>query len=339
MDGLNERKEKILRAVVVEYIVAAEPVASDLLANKYELGVRSATIRNEMAEISELGYLEQPHTSAGRIPSDQGYRYYVDNLTMVQKIDRQSAGEIESSTVEDTTSELLRETSKGLSRATKLLTAALSVRDAGVVVRNVVVTALGPNKALLVFLLRNGHVENRVLDCPAGLTLDDVGKVNEKLESLVAGQSLGRLAQSKQTASVPGPAGKLFDDAWNLVRSICNDLTAGHLILEGEEYIVGQPEFRRDPAALEDLITSLTQEDDLIKSISKDEASEITIGKENSVESHRRLAIIRRQFYVGDEPAGLIAVIGPTRMDYERNRTLLDFTASAVTQTLTRLYG
>lgn len=342
MDGLSDRQRNILRAVVVEYVMGAEPVPSDLIAQKYELGVRSATVRNELAEITDLGYLEQPHTSAGRIPSDDGYRYYVDHMILRRRITPEERQKISSVTnEEETTRDLVEESMKALSRATRLLTAAITVRDAQEKVRNAVVTALGPDKVLLVLVMTNGHTENRILECPPGLTLTELGRVNAALEGVVAGKSLGSLLKAKTPLVGAEPTDTLLRRAMTGLKSVLNELTAGHIILEGEEFIISQPEYQRDPGSLTELLDSLGDEASLMVEL-RDEVSpdhKITIGRENKHQRHRTLSFVRRGFYVGEDQAGVIAIIGPTRMDYDRNVALLDFTSDAISRTLTKLFA
>src|SRR5690349_8648351 len=173
MSELAPRQQVILRAIVLEYVSGAEPIASELLTSKYDLGVKSATVRNEMAELSEQGYLEQPHTSAGRVPSDQGYRYFVDNLIRPRDPEADAKGRVKGATEEgEVLRSLLSETTKALSRATHLLSAATTIRDGAVTVRSALVSAMGPQTALLVLPLSNGDVQNRMLECPPGLTLE-----------------------------------------------------------------------------------------------------------------------------------------------------------------------
>lgn len=338
---LSERKQQIVRAVVLEYVAGAEPVSSELIASKYELGVRSATVRNEMAEMTEIGLLDQPHTSAGRIPSNQGYRFYVDHLLSVK-----TPGEAERRTIrkassdEETLRDLVHETTKALSRMTKLMAAAVTVRDSSVRIRNAIVTALGPDRALFIAVLENGHTENRILDCPAGLTLEQIGQVNERLASLFGGQSLGT-AKTIKTPSVEATAAhQLITGAVNAMRNIARDLTRGNLIVEGEEYVLSQPEFQREPLALRRIVESMSDEDSLREEVSatKPIGQTITIGTENSREPHYQLTFMRQSFRVGSQEAGILAIIGPTRMQYGRNMGLLDYTANSISQVLTRLF-
>jgi heat-inducible transcriptional repressor len=342
MSDLSPRKEQILRAVIVEYISTADPVASDVITSKYELGVKSATVRNELAEITDLGLLEQPHTSAGRIPSDRGYRYFVNHLLTARPLTPETKGQIRTAAdEEDTLRDMLAETTKLLSRMTHQFTAAATVKDANVAVRHAVITALGPDRAMLVLVLGNGHVENRIIPLPAGTTLEQVGETNEVIARAIAEKNLGQIGKIKLPAGSHPRVDQLLSEAAQLLRAISKDLTKGHLITEGEEYILAQPEFRRDVAALESLFRSLEDEDAIRNAVVGDRTATdgITIGRENNSEQLHPLTLARRVFYVGNTEAGTIAIIGPTRMDYERGVSLLDFTAKAVSQTLTRLFG
>lgn len=342
MEKLSERQRNILRAVVVEYVLAAEPVPSELIASKYQLGVRSATVRSELAEITDLGYLEQPHTSAGRVPSDDGYRFYVDHFIYERRISPAEKQRISLATNdEETTRDLLQESIKALSRATRTLAAAVTVRDAQAKVRNVVVTVLGPDKALLVVMLRNGHTESRIIDCPQGLTLEDLGRANAALEQMVTGKSIMTLVKAKTPATGVEVPDLLLKRATTTLKSVLSDLMAGHLLMEGEEYMLTQPEFHRDPEALSEVLDSLADEDSLMVELrdTPDAERSITIGRENRLQRHRTLSFIRRGFSVGENQAGVIAVIGPTRMDYDRNVALLEFTSEAISKTLTKLFA
>jgi heat-inducible transcriptional repressor len=340
MPELDPRKETILRAIIVEYVGTAEPIGSEALVQKYELGVRSATVRNEMAEMSELGYLEQPHTSAGRIPSDLGYRYYVDRLISdrtVRDADRQQVKDATSDG--DALQELLRDTARVLSRITRLLTVATTSRDRQVTVRTAVISALGPQQALLVLVLSNGHVENRMIECPSGLTLQDVGSANEFLVGAVSSRTLRSLSRLKSPASGASPASdKLIGLLCSTIRQACRDLTRGKVITEGEEFMFSQPEFHGNASALSEILDRLTGSDLLHESFAGDGAQVVTIGRENR-EPLRQFSVVRQSFFVGSDEAGILAVIGPTRMNYDDSIPLVSFTAQALSGGLTRFFG
>jgi heat-inducible transcriptional repressor len=338
---LDSRKQTILQAIVIEYVTGAEPIGSELIAQKYGLGVKSATVRNEMADLSDMGYLEQPHTSAGRIPSDLGYRYYVDRLIVTHDPDEQVRGHVKSATSEgDALHGMLRDTLRALSRATQLLGVATTVRDAELAIKTAVVSALGPTQALVVLVLGNGHVENRMIECPAGLTLQDIGRVNELLQVSIVAKQLRTLIRAKPPTAGNPAVDQLLSTIWSHFRSIARDLTRGTVITEGEEFMFGQPEFQRDAGTLAELLKELTETDLLYEAIAPTEMSDnVTIGRENRMDKMRQLSVVRHRYFVGDSEAGVIALVGPTRMRYDRSIPLISFTARALSDSLTRFFG
>lgn len=341
MESLDQRKRIILRAVILEYVAEGEPVGSELIAQKYELGVRSATVRNELAEMSELGYLEQPHTSAGRIPSDGGYRYYVDHIIEDQTLDPTQKQKVSHATHRsEILRNILQDTTKTLSRMTHQLAAATTVGNVQVRVRNAIVTALGPQRAMLVLVLSNGDVENRMVEGPADMNLEDLGRLNELLPSLLLDLNAKALSKIKS----PPPTGKvsydrLVNSVFGTLRTVGKDLSQGQLVVEGEEYILAQPEMQRDAALLHEVLRSLEDEDILSSAIqnTSEEPLLITIGRENERPGMKSLSILRHSFYVGAEEAGTLAIIGTTRQDYQSGIALLRFTAEAIGQTLSKL--
>ena len=327
---------------MVEYVAGAEPVGSEQLVQRYGLGVKSATVRNELAEMSDLGFLEQPHTSAGRIPSDQGYRFYVDRLVVESDLGPTTRQKVREATQRgDALEALLRDTVRVLSRVTQLLGVATTVRDPGVSVRTALVSALGPNQALLVLALSNGHVENRMLECPAGLTLKDVGTVNERLARSTLGKTLRSLVRAKAPAFTQSPAAEQFAATlWSQLRSVAREGSRGILVTEGEEYMLAQPEFQKDVAALQSLLHELTDSDLLYEALAPGEAARpVTIGKESRIVPMHRLSVIRHSFYIGGIEAGVIALVGPTRMSYDTGLPLVAYSARALSDSLTRFLG
>jgi len=236
---------------------------------------------------------------------------------------------------------LLRDTAKALSRFTQLLTAATTSRDQNVIVRNAIISALGPTQALLVLVLGNGQVENRMIECPAGLTLEDIGRANELLTSAAVGRSLKVLGKQKAPSGVgTGVIDKLMATIWTNLRGIVRDLTRGILITEGAEYMFAQPEFQRDTAALAMLLDELVESDVLYDTLTPAEGPQkVTIGKEHRHEEMHRLSVVRHSFFVGDNEAGVIALVGPTRMRYETSIPLVNYTARALSESLTRFFG
>lgn len=339
---LDPRKQTILQAVVFEYVRGAEPVGSEMLAARYPLGVKSATIRNELADLSDMGYLEQPHTSAGRIPSDRGYRYFVDRLIVTRDPESGPRKQVQDATGEgDALQDLLIETTRVLSRLTHLFTAATLVKNASLSIRSAIVSALGPKQALLVIALSNGTIENRMLEVPEELTLTDLGMANEFLTQTLVGKAIRTAAKSKApTFSNSARAEKLLGAVWTGLKSISKEVSRTTLTTQGEEYLFAQPEFHRDIVALTDLIDALKDSDVLASAIQAPELPQtVTIGKEHRSERMHQLSIVRRSFYIGENEAGVIAVIGPTRMAYDTSIPLVNFTAQALSESLTKFLG
>lgn len=342
MTELDPRQQEILHAVVIEYVSAAEPVGSHTLVQKYGFGVKAATIRNELAAMSDLGFLEQPHTSAGRIPSDLGYRYYVDHLIVPQRLDEHTRQKVRKPSEEgEALQGVLRDTSQALSRLTHLLTLASVFTDRGVEVRNAVVSALGPSKAMLMLVLSNGHVVNRMIECPPGLTLDDVGLANEQLAQAIGDKNLRSLSRIRVPSTGRATIDRLMANVWSHLKSIVREMTRSTLISEGEEFIISQPEFQRDMGALLSFLEAMTSSETMVDALStpSDTAQVVTIGRENKNELLHRFSIVKHSFYVGPHEAGVIAIVGPTRMRYETSIPLVTFTARALTDSLTRFFG
>lgn len=331
MEPLTNRQERILRAVIVEYINTANPVPSDRLAESPTFAVKSATIRAELGSLSERGLLEQTHKSAGRVPSDQGYRYYVDHLMKVKMPTPQTKTKLELATLDDTLRTLLQETVKLLARMTHLYAAAATLRDAEVRVLHTLISAIGSEKALLVMVLDNGHVENRLLDQRPDVSLDEVGAVNQALAERLGNQTLGDLRRLHAKADDP----PLMQLALGKVTEAARDLTQGWFISAGKEYVLSQPDFHGEPEMFEQLVNSLDDDEAVRQALM--EETPVTIGQENTRPTHRPLAFARRRFQGHGGDIGLVAIIGPRRMDYDRSIGLLEYTADAISSTLARI--
>ena len=341
MSSLTPRKETILRAVVVEYIRSAEPVGSNLIVEKYQLGVGPATVRHELAEMSERGYLEQPHTSAGRIPSDIGYRYYVDRLAQLnlESSDVRKVKEILKN--EATTEELLLQTTQLLSRLTQHVSLAATIREQGIAIRQVSITGLTPQRALMIVLLNTGEIENRLIEASPDLTLDDLHSVSEIITKEVEATKLRSIIRktTPQSDNLKPSAQALLSKAWKSLKRLCSKLSVGKVITGGTNFLIAQPEFQKDLEALSEIVSALEDEHILQDAIQKtaEVPRGISIGKENEQDLLKRLAVIATKFYVEDEEAGTIAIIGPTRMDYERTIPLVENAAKSLSLALSKL--
>lgn len=336
MSELTDRQRQILRAIVLEYVVAAEPVPSELIASKYGLGVRSATIRNEVKEITDIGFLSQPHKSAGRVPSDQGYRFFVDNLSATldpRSSDRQS---IRNAIDEDEPlRELLKSTTKALSRMTHLLCTAALVRNGDVRVRQVLISGLGPGRALLVLVLENGLAENRFLGIPATATIEHIGEANQVLADHITGKNL-RTLLVHELPTIPNPqVGQVVNVVGQAIRDLAEELTRLQVVSDGEEFVLAQPEFQRDTDAMAKVLHAIEQGTDLHQAVADTKQGQVTIGTEHDSAPLHSLSILREVFFVGTDEAGTLAIVGPTRLDYDRNRMLLRLAAEQLSMAIT----
>src|SRR4051794_22382226 len=242
---LDRRKQNLLQAIVVAYVDRAEPVGSHFLAAQSELGVRSATIRNELAEMTDLGYLRQPHTSAGRIPSDLGYRYYVDHLMSwdrlapaearaIRGVQKMSDGDLE---------QLLMQTCRVLSSLTRYTSMATPPTSDEPLVRQAHLVQLGPQRLLAVVILDNGQVVHRFAEISRALSPAEVTSVSNALDGLVRDRPVSTVAQ----APLPADEMAAYADVFRALLGVISrgvEEEKGELVLEGASRILEQPEFR-----------------------------------------------------------------------------------------------
>jgi heat-inducible transcriptional repressor len=341
--SLDKRKELILRAVVFEYVHAAEPVGSQMLTDRHDLGVKPATVRNELAEMADMGYLDQPHTSAGRIPSDRGYRYFVDNFVSQRPLDPDVRARVKEVTEsEQVLQDLLQGTTHLLSRISHLMTAGQAIRNADLTIRSVMITAMSAESGLLVVVLTNGQVENRVIKMPSTTTLSDIGRVNEVVGKAYTNIELSKVGKVRHELDDLSPVVQtLLGSVHTGLKTVSKALTRSKVVLEGKEYLYAQPEFQRNGAPVESLLHAMDMEEDGLGGAKLPQPTGNTttalIGHENAEEVFRHFTILHAPFKVGDQEAGSLAIIGPTRLDYEATIPLLDYAAKALSQTLTQI--
>ena len=317
---IDERKQVILKAVVIDYVRTAEPVGSHTLMSHYSLGVKSATIRNEMAELAELGYLRQPHTSAGRVPSDRGYRFYVDRLMGTRGLEREEADSIRDRLSPRRTEMdvILEQTCRVLSDLAQYASVATHpvLKDSHI--SHVSVAHVGQDKLLAILVLDNGRVIHEFLELSAR-KIDPVTATNYLMHHL-NGETLvtAKLKQAApdDTADMKELLAKVIDFIARESRSIDEtDVTT-----EGTGYIVQQPEFR-DARRLEAVLSVLEEREALYKLFSTVYLGpEVTviIGSENPLEEMRDCSFVGARYRIAGRTAGTIGVLGPTRMNYRR---------------------
>jgi heat-inducible transcriptional repressor len=340
---LSEREERVLDAVIRTYVETAEPAGSHTVAKRFGLGVSPATIRNAMAELEEKGYLYHPHTSAGRVPTDQAYRYYVDTLMPPTRIARPEQRLLRRRLSEDLDGALDRLIQRAV-QVIGLVTGDLGVAIAPtldeVVLERLELVSLSLEKALLVLTLRNGLVRAVYVDLPIGAPPEALASVAVILNERVAGHTLAAIRQSlPDRLRDAGSGDRAAEELLNIFIQSADQLLDGHESV-GEEVHLGrtsvianQPEFA-DEGRLRQLI-ELTEERGLLAAalVGRDHAVSptITIGVENGVPRLAQFTLVTSEYRLGNLK-GVIGVIGPTRMPYEKVAAIVGYTSRLISE-------
>ena len=316
---LSDRRQIVLRALIEEYIARALPVGSRTLVERYNLGISSATVRNELSLLEEMGYLAQPHTSAGRIPTDFGYRAFVDELLSESDPDngedalarelRESASDLD---------DLMDRTSQALARFTDCMTLLVPPRILSVDIRLVNLVLLTPQRLLTVIVTEDGQVFDRQMDLPRDYSQDEIGKTQEALNNILVGTSL-----SSTSGELPLGASGVHDDLFRMVMAeilaCLKDQNAIKAHPLGISHLLGKPEFS-DSSCLMPVLEELEGDTMLLRMFIDAAASEepvVRIGHENDSEALSSVSLIANRFGEA-EHSGLILIVGPTRMDYSQ---------------------
>ena len=319
---LSDRRQRVLAALIEEYVARALPVGSRTLVERYRLGVSPATVRNDLSALEDAGYIAQPHTSAGRVPTDAGYRAFVDDLLaagfedelphqdVVEEL-RRSASELD---------DLIQRTSVALTRLTDCLSVVVAPSIISVHVRQISLISLNNHRALIVIVLEDGQVINRQIGFADPVHPDDLAAVQNVLNQLLVGFSLEDLRHRFETEIAlvsQDPLARLVME--EIVAAIDeSDVARTHRV--GMSALMRKPEFSQAQnllpimQVLEDNTVLLHVFDDALDSQS---GFSVSIGHENHPEALSGVSVVAGQFGRGDA-AGVVAVIGPTRMDYQR---------------------
>ncbi len=338
---LDGRKAAILRAVAREHIRTGEPVGSQAIVQRYALGVKPATVRHEMAVMTEHGYLTQPHTSAGRVPTTQGYRYYVQHLVervSGLRIDRYLKHLPEPG---ESHTEILQATLQLLARASHAVAFAATTRDESIRLLRCVITPCGARRVLSVVILEHGAVDNRLVDLAHAPSQRALNRIQGILSSIVEGQSARQVLQldPEQSPRLESPAER--ETLRLLLRTVqqqVQEIAEGELLFEGTVYLLRQPEFQREVSQLEAVLRVLEERKPLYRLLQRTDAMEvqITIGEENPIEALRGCTLIYTRYHAGERTAGMIGLMGPVRMDYDRALPTVQRAAHALSELLTR---
>lgn len=335
---MDERKKKVLQAIVLDYIATAEPVGSRTIARKFDLGVSSATIRNEMADLEDMGLIEQPYTSAGRIPSDSGYRYYVDCLMEKVCLSGDERNCIDTVVFQkiNRLRELVQETSHLISELTNLTAVVLTPQQSNSPFHQVHLLPYRPAQAIMVVVRENGAVENHIIDVEEGLSADDLQHVTLVLNSKLKGLTFEQIKNSV-LREIYLELAKQRDLISLALESLHPVLPEDHngLVLGGTLNMLNQPEFK-DVDKLRGLLKIFEDSQGLKKILSEAIGDGLTvrIGGENKLEEMQDCSLVTASFQVDGQVVGAIGVLGPTRMNYAKTVSLVDFITSNLSAAL-----
>jgi heat-inducible transcriptional repressor len=342
---LTEREQRVLDAVIRTYVETAEPAGSRTVAKRHPLGVSPATVRNTMADLEEKGFLYHPHTSAGRIPTDQAYRYYVDTLMKPRRLTPAQARALRRELGEGEAGGPLERLVRRATQAMGLLTGELGVAIAPsvdeVVLERLELLALSAEKVLLVLTLRNGIVRTVYVDLPLTVPRETLLAVTVVLNERLAGQTMAAIRKTlpdRLRDAAPSDDGAATELLNIFLQSGDEffDLSGEQVHLGHASVLASQPEFESGQK-LRGLI-ELTERRDLLADVltgrSRDARLEISIGAENETPELTGLTLVTGEYRVGDL-RGVIGVIGPTRMPYDRVVTIVESTSRLVSE----LYG
>lgn len=346
MPELTERSRRILQAVVTEFIETGEPVGSRTLSKKYGLEVSPATIRNAMADLEEAGFLYQPHTSAGRLPTEKAFRLYVDSLMTVTALSGDEEAVIHALDGLTPGMALLRESSRVLSRLAGTASVVLAPQLDRRRLRELhfVVTSSSNRTLLAVCLFADGSVESRLVDVRDVPSEKDLERMHNLLSERVQGKSLQQVRE--ELASMLSQERLMFDHltqrAYELGLLAASDEGDPEpvVVIEGQSRLISQPEFG-DVELLRDLMQTLEDREKLVILLDRTIlASTVQVLVGNEAELGRgSLSLIAAPFSDGQSTLGSIAVLGPTRMNYARMVPLVQATASAVSGAHARASG
>ncbi|NLP18639.1 MAG: heat-inducible transcription repressor HrcA [Firmicutes bacterium] len=336
---LSERKRTILKALISDYIQRAEPVGSRTLARRYNLGISPATIRNEMADLDDMGYLKQPHTSAGRVPSYKGYRYFVDSLMQAEKLTSEEEQRLSRSLQQrlakiDT---VFYRASKALSEVSHYISLIMGPVLGQQIFQQLRLIPLDSKYVVVLLITDTGLVQDRLMEIPRGISASELDQIARLFTRLLAGVPLEDLS-----GSLLQELYKVFSRRNRALQEFFEDLISNFASAGGEKVYLGgttnllkHPEFS-DVEKVRGLL-QLLEEREFLCGLLADVTSkdiEIIIGEENKYVEMQECSIVTASYEIGGRKVYTIGVLGPTRMDYARVVSAVEFMQKQLSDTL-----
>lgn len=337
---LTERQRMILNAIIDDYIRSAEPVGSRSISKRGDVGYSPATIRNEMADLEDLGFLEQPHTSAGRIPSIKGYRYYVDHLVKHGEVNEKDISTIRSYFADkmNQTEQIIQHAATILSNLTNYTSIVLGPETFSNSLKHFQLIPISSESAVAIVVTNTGHVENRTVSIPAGMSMSDMERAVNILNTKLIGVPLVRL-KSRMHTEVGEELGRYVDKCEMLLGVLDEALTnqdENRMFLSGTTNMLTQPEFK-DVDKVKTLLDLFDETPTLMRMFSTVPSGiQVRIGTENAHVAINNCSLITASYSVEGQSLGTIGILGPTRMDYGKVIGLLEVLSSDMAHLLGR---
>ncbi|MCL1918358.1 MAG: heat-inducible transcriptional repressor HrcA [Peptococcaceae bacterium] len=344
---IDERKRRILWALIQDYIASAEPVGSRTLSRRFDLGVSPATIRNEMADLEEMGYIEQPHTSAGRIPSEMGYRYYVDCLMEPLALDQGEADFIQKE-IESKANEAKADEAEGafdhtvhlVSELTKLTSVVIS-QNRHSTLKKIHFLPYQSCKIIIVTLWDDGKVENSVADIGEEVSDQELQLLtnlfNEKLGTVATGNLKSAVLHEIRNELLQRK--NLIDHLLSRMERVLesrDDEALKKVYFGGTLNMINQPEFK-NLDKIKDLLGAFEEHKKLVDILPRNyDGVRVQIGSENQEKAFRDCSLITATYHVNGLPIGSFGILGPTRMDYRRVVAMVQFVAESLSYIISR---
>ncbi len=337
---LDLREREILRSVIQAHVLTGEPVGSRTLSRERALDLSPATIRNIMSDLAEKGLLSQPHPSAGRVPTDRGYRLYVDRLMEPARMAPAQAHAIDEALLRSRGGipELLGEASRQLSRFSKHVGVVLAPELRRIVVEHLEFIRLEKQRVVAILVDRAGVVHNRILDVEDPLEQEELDRIGRQLSEQYSGFTLPRMREavlrrmSEETAQCDG----LVAATLELGRRAVDLETAGDVFVEGASNLLGSPEFA-NLQRMRSLFRTLEEKSRLVELLNRvleGEGVQVVIGRENLASDLADLSVVASTYGAGDRVMGTVGIVGPTRMEYARAIALVEHLARVLTRLL-----
>ena len=334
---LTERQKKVLRSVVDLYIRTAEPVGSKAITQLPDMKYSSATIRNEMAELTALGYLEQPHTSAGRVPSAAGYRLYVDELMSDYRLSIDETNSISTAIDEKMrqVDKMMEKVARLVSQATQLPAISVASRQAAASVKRYDLILAGQASVILVLLLSTDEVVNKLIKLPVSVTETDLKLLSAVLNAAATGLSDEELSAEllEKVMTSAGAAAPLVPVILDFTVDTLRRQGNSDMAIAGQAKLLGLPEYR-DVDKAQRVLASIDEDalSNLPAVMRNENGTKVLVGPENVASELKDTSVVMTTFDIGDGMQGMIGVVGPTRMDYAKVTARLSYFAESLSK-------